>query len=276
MCDEEITYTTVKFHKSSDLQNRERADDTQGPSETGHRECPVPWHLIAIPLGVLCSILLVIVAVLVTHIFQYSQEKHELQKILNNSHQENSTMQNESYLIEEMLKNKSIDYNALKHDLDILNRTLNRCYQETKFVLDSKQQRGKQVEGHWFCYGIKCYYFIIDNKRWNECEQKCRSCSLSLLRIDDDDELKFLQLQIKPKSYWIGLLYKTTTRKWQWSDGGPSKLNLMTVKSLKEIGGCAYLRFTGIHHDDCGRTHPCICEKRMDKFPHSVCSKKEK
>ncbi|XP_037059966.1 killer cell lectin-like receptor 2 isoform X3 [Peromyscus leucopus] len=232
MCDEEITYTTVKFHKSSDLQNRERADDTQGPSETGHRECPVPWHLIAIPLGVLCSILLVIVAVLVTHIFQYSQEKHELQKILNNSHQENSTMQNESYLIEEMLKNKSIDYNALKHDLDILNRTLNRCYQETKFVLDSKQQRGKQVEGHWFCYGIKCYYFIIDNKRWNECEQKCRSCSLSLLRIDDDDELKFLQLQIKPKSYWIGLLYKTTTRKWQWSDGGPSKL----TPSAKQTG----------------------------------------
>lgn len=34
---------------------------------------------------------------------------------------------------------------------------------------------------------------------------------------------KFLQLQINPKSHWIGLSYDTR-RKWQWIDDGPSKL----------------------------------------------------
>lgn len=273
MSDEEITYTTVKFHKSSDLQNRERADETQGPREAGHRECPVPWHLIAIPLGVLCSILLVTVAVLVTHIFQYSQEKHELQKTLNNTHHENSAMKNDRYLMEEMLKNKSIDYNALKHDLDTLNRTLNRCYQETKFVLDSKQQRGKRVEGHWFCCGIKCYYFIMDKKHWKGCAQTCRDCSLSLLKIDDDDELKFLQLQIKPNTYWIGLSYDTGTKKWQWSDNGPSKLDLNTAKFNHNTGRCSFLSRARLDNDNCDQLYPCICEKRLDNITDSCRSK---
>ncbi|XP_059113126.1 killer cell lectin-like receptor 2 [Peromyscus eremicus] len=104
MGDEEITYTTVRFPKSSDLQNQRRADDQQGPREPGHRESSVPWHFIAIPLGILCSILLVTVAVLVAYIFQYSQENHELQKNLNNADQRNTTMQNNSCLNETLRK----------------------------------------------------------------------------------------------------------------------------------------------------------------------------
>ncbi|XP_052577553.1 killer cell lectin-like receptor 2 [Peromyscus californicus insignis] len=175
-------------------------------------------------LGILCLLLMMAISIWLIYIFQYSQEIYKLQRTLNIPHQENSTMQNDRYLIEEMLKNKSIDYVALKMYLDTLKRTLNRCYQETKFVVDSKQHRGERVEGHWFCCGVKCYYFIMDNKRWSECKHTCRDCSLSLLTIDDDDELNFLQLQIKPNSYWIGLSYDPKTRKWQWIDDGPSKL----------------------------------------------------
>ncbi|OBS66156.1 hypothetical protein A6R68_05302, partial [Neotoma lepida] len=42
MSDEEITYTTVRFNKSSELQNRGRADETQGPREAGHRDSQQP------------------------------------------------------------------------------------------------------------------------------------------------------------------------------------------------------------------------------------------
>uniref|UniRef100_A0A8C8VV57 Killer cell lectin-like receptor 2 n=1 Tax=Peromyscus maniculatus bairdii TaxID=230844 RepID=A0A8C8VV57_PERMB len=273
MSDEEVTYTTVRFHKSSGLQNGGRSDETQGPREAGHGKCLVPWHLIAIPLGVLCSILLVTVAVLVTHIFQYSQEKHELQKTLNNLHQEYSTTQNESYLREEMLRNKSKQYDALKDHLDSLNRKENRCHEENNLVPDCLQRTGKRVEGHWFCCGIKCYYFIMDNIHWNECEQTCRDCSLSLLKIDDDDELKFLQLQIKPNTYWIGLSYDTRTKKWQWSDGGPSKLDLNTAKFDHKTGRCAFLSRARLDNDICDQFYPCICEKRLDNFADSYRSK---
>ncbi|XP_059113124.1 killer cell lectin-like receptor 2 [Peromyscus eremicus] len=224
MGDEEITYTTVRFHKSSDLQNRGRADETQGPREAGHRESSVPWHFIVIPLGILCSILLVIVAVLVTYIFQYSQENHELQKNLNNPNQRNITMQNNNCL-NETLRNKSTgcdDFN--QKEPDTLNRKQNRCCGKTKVVFDCVQHTGKPVEGHLFCCGIKCYYFIMDNKPWSGCKHTCQDCSLSLLKIDDDDERKFLQSQVTENRHWIGLKYNGSKKEWQWTGDGPSKV----------------------------------------------------
>ncbi|XP_059113122.1 uncharacterized protein LOC131906523 [Peromyscus eremicus] len=274
MSEEKVTYTTVRFHKSSVLQNGGRSDETQGSREAGHRKCSVPWHLIAIPLGILCSTLLVIGAVLVKHVFQYSQEKHELQKTLNNLHQEYITMQNESYLREEMLRNKSKEYDALKDHLNSLNRKENRRHGETNLVPDCIQITGTNVEGHWFCYGVKCY-FIMDNKHWSGCSQTCQGCSLSLLKIDDYSELTFLISRLTKNSYWIGLKYDKRSQKWQCIGDGPSKVNLTTMKSLKESGVCAFLSFGGILRDDCGRTHPCFCEKRIDKFSDSVCSIKE-
>ncbi|OBS73728.1 hypothetical protein A6R68_15735, partial [Neotoma lepida] len=183
MSDEEITYAAVRFHKSSsELQNGGKPDEAQGPREAGHRECSVLWHLVAILLGILCSILLVAIAVL------YSQEKHELQRALNNLQQEHSTMQNESYLREEMWRNKSTECDVCKDHLESLNRKQNRCYRETEVVLDCEQRTGKHVEGHWFCCGIKCYYFITGEKSWNGCKQTCQNCNLSLLLIEDNDE----------------------------------------------------------------------------------------
>ncbi|XP_076424188.1 T-cell surface glycoprotein YE1/48-like isoform X1 [Peromyscus maniculatus bairdii] len=264
MSNQEVIYLNSRgFESSSESQNPIKPNETQGSREVGHK----------VGLGILCLLLMMAISIWLIYIFQYSQEIYKLQRALNNPHQENSTMQNDNYLMEEMLKNKSIDYDALKHDLDTLNRTLNRCYQETKFVLDSKQHRGKRVEGHWFCCGIKCYYFIMDNIHWNECEQTCRDCSLSLLKIDDDDELKFLQLQIKPNTYWIGLSYDTRTKKWQWSDGGPSKLDLNTAKFDHKTGRCAFLSRARLDNDICDQFYPCICEKRLDNFADSYRSK---
>ncbi|XP_036037864.1 killer cell lectin-like receptor 2 [Onychomys torridus] len=270
---DEITYTTVRFQKtSSELQNRGRADETQGPREADHREWSVPWHLIAIPLGILCSILLVTVAMLVKHIFQYNQEKHELQKALNNLHQEYSTMQNASYLMEEMWKTKSVECDACKDHLVSLNRKQN-YYGEINVVLDCKQLTGKRVEGHWFCAGIKCYYFITDEKHWSGCEQTCQNCSLSFLNIEDNDELKFLQLQIKPGSYWIGLSYNKEKSKWQWIGDSPSKLDLNTMKLNHNTGRCAFLSRARLENESCDKTYTCICEKRLDKFPDSFFSR---
>uniref|UniRef100_A0A8C9CTP7 C-type lectin domain-containing protein n=1 Tax=Peromyscus maniculatus bairdii TaxID=230844 RepID=A0A8C9CTP7_PERMB len=250
MSDEEVTYTTVRFHKSSGLQNGGRSDETQGPREAGHRSKLVMCWLS-------------------TWAFSCSQEKHELQKTLHNLHQEYSTMQNESYLREEMLRNKSKEYDALKDHLDSLNRKENRRYEETNDNLDSTN-----VEGHWFCYGIKCY-FIMDNKHWSGCNQTCQGCSLSLLKIDDYNELKFLKSRLTKNSYWIGLKYHEKSQEWQWIGDGSSKLILTTMKSIKESGICAFLSFGGIRHDDCGIKHPCVCERRMDKFPESVCNIKK-
>ncbi|XP_036037861.1 T-cell surface glycoprotein YE1/48-like [Onychomys torridus] len=264
MSNQEVTYSNSRvFESSSESQNPIKLEETQGPREVGHK----------VGLGILCLLLMMAISVWLIYIFQYSQERNELQRTLNNLHLEYSTMQNDSYLKEEMLKSMSIDYDALKKDLDALKRTVNRCYQETEFVLDCKQHRGKGVEGHRSCCGIKCYYVIMEKKHWSGCAQTCWDCSLSLLTIDDHDELKFLQLQIKPNNYWTGLSYNRRRSKWQWIDNSTSKLDLNTVKFDHNTGRCAFLSRTRLDNDNCDQFYSCICEKRLDKFPGSYCSK---
>ncbi|XP_057643031.1 killer cell lectin-like receptor 2 [Chionomys nivalis] len=242
MSDEEITYSTVRFGKSSELQTRGKHDETQAPRQTVHR------------------------------VSRDSGNKYELHKNLNNLTQQYHTLQKSNSLMKEMLKNKSREFDDPKRQKE--RDSCNRCYGETK-VLDCIQFTGKNVEGHWFCCGIKCY-FTVDNKHWSGCIQTCQYYSLKLLKIDDDDELKFLQFKVNSNYYWIGLSYDTRKSKWQWIDNGPSNLDLTTVKSLQERIGYAFLSYQGINTDDCGRNHACICERRMDKFPHPVCSMKEK
>ncbi|XP_052031035.1 killer cell lectin-like receptor 5 isoform X3 [Apodemus sylvaticus] len=201
MIEQEITYSTVRVHKPSGLQNQVRhEEETQDPREAGHRECSVPRHLIVIAFGILCAFLLVTVAVLVKNSFQYSQEKHELQETVTNLHHNCSTMQNDVNLKEELLKNKTIECSEGNNLLESLNREQSRWYSETKTDLDSSQHTGRGVERHWFCYGIKCYYFIMDRKTWSGCKQICVNYKLSLLKIDDEDEL---ESQFQAWRMWI-------------------------------------------------------------------------
>ncbi|XP_052031032.1 killer cell lectin-like receptor 5 isoform X1 [Apodemus sylvaticus] len=263
MIEQEITYSTVRVHKPSGLQNQVRhEEETQDPREAGHRECSVPRHLIVIAFGILCAFLLVTVAVLVKNSFQYSQEKHELQETVTNLHHNCSTMQNDVNLKEELLKNKTIECSEGNNLLESLNREQSRWYSETKTDLDSSQHTGRGVERHWFCYGIKCYYFIMDRKTWSGCKQICVNYKLSLLKIDDEDELRFLQLQVFRNSYWIGLSYDNKKKDWAWIDNGQYKL-----KVNFKPGGCGFLSKARLENTKCENSYPCICGKRLDKFP---------
>ncbi|GAB1291347.1 Killer cell lectin-like receptor H1 [Apodemus speciosus] len=118
----------------------------------------------------------------------YSQENHELQKTLNH-HDNCSTMHCDIALKKEILRNKCIGCSPCNDLLESFNREQNRWYSEIKTVLYSSQHTISEVEIYWFCYGIKCYYVIKDRKSWNECKQTCQNSSLSLLKIDDEDEL---------------------------------------------------------------------------------------
>ncbi|KAM7335577.1 hypothetical protein ACRRTK_006054 [Alexandromys fortis] len=273
MSDEEITYATVRFGKSSELQTRGRHDETQGLRGTVHRECVVPRYLIAISLGILCS-LLVAVTVLVAYVSQNSGNKHELQQTLNSLTQQYHTLQSNNSLMKEMLRNKSREFGDLKcqKELDSCNRELNRCCRESK-VLDCIHLTGKYVDGYWLCSGIKCY-FMMDNKHWSGCKQTCRDCSLSLLKIDDDDELKFLQVKLNPNTYWIGLSYDARKNKWQWIGEEPSNLDSKRANLSYQTGRCAFLSRTRLDNTKCEIRYPCICEMRMDKLPNLPSSKK--
>ena len=70
-------------------------------------------------------------------VFQYGQQKHELQEFLKH-HNNCSIMQSDINLKDEQLKNKSLECNLLES----LNRDQNRLYNKTRTVSDSLQHTG--------------------------------------------------------------------------------------------------------------------------------------
>lgn len=243
------------------MQNERKPDEAKGSREAGHRKSSVPWTLIAILLGIFCSILVVTIAVLVTRIFQHRQEKQEQKKILNDLNQKYDSLKNDSSLKEKMLRNMSLEYDALKGHLDSINK---ECHAKTKILLACPEFSVKNVEGHWFCHGITCY-FILDEKHWVECKQTCKDCGFSILNIEDNDELAFLKSRLHLKKHWIGLKYDAKKWEWQWVGNSPCKLDLTVIKLGRATGGCAFLSSTGIQDYDCNKRHGCICEKRVIK-----------
>ncbi|XP_063094277.1 killer cell lectin-like receptor 4 isoform X4 [Cavia porcellus] len=137
---------------------------------------------------------------------------------------------------------------------------------------------GKTCEVYLTCYGVKCYYFIIDNKTWEKCKQTCQNQGLSLLKIDDKDELVFLVSQIYPKKYWIGLFFDTREKRWKWMDAGRSSgINVTIMNKPPTDGKCAFLTSARISDMPCDNAYSCVCEKRMDAtFPASMCRKEER
>nr|NP_444380.1 killer cell lectin-like receptor subfamily A, member 20 [Mus musculus]AAF97606.1 lectin-related NK cell receptor LY49T [Mus musculus] len=263
MSEQEVTYSTMRFHKSSRLQKLVRTEEPQMPREACYRKYSVPWKLIVIACGILCFLLLVTVVLLAIKI----NKKHELQETLN-CNDNCSTTQSDINLMDELLRNKSIECRPGNDLLESLNKEQSRWYSETKTLLDSSQHTGRGFEIYWFCYGIKCYYLIMDRKPWNGCKQSCQNSGLSLLKIDDEDELKFLQLVVPSDSCWIGLSYDNKKKDWAWIDNGPSKLALNTTKYNIRDGGCMLLSKTRLDNDNCDKSFFCICGKRLDKFPH--------
>ncbi|XP_036021780.1 killer cell lectin-like receptor 2 isoform X4 [Mus musculus] len=209
-------------------------------------------------------------------------------------------MKNDSSLMEEMLRNKSSECKALNDSLHYLNREQNRCLRKTKIVLDCSQNKGKQVEGYWFCCGMKCYYFIMDDKKLKGCKQICQAYNLTLLKTNDEDELKFLKSQLQRNTYWIALTHHESKEESQQIGDRPSKpaqeeqsfiedlslCHLIPVdffpwfifsdtdchvsaarNSVPNREKCAYLNSFSTEEDDRARNHGCICEKRLNKFP---------
>ncbi|XP_049988587.1 killer cell lectin-like receptor 2 [Alexandromys fortis] len=203
MKNQHVIYSNSRvFESSSESQSPASQDETHGSREVCHK----------VALGFLCLLLMTAIALWLTYIFQCSQEKYDR----NNLYQiirQNITSLNKT------LTNESPEYEDCKYE-----KEQKRCCGKTNAVLDYGKYTGKCTEAHLFCCGIKCYYFIMDNKHWNDCKQTCQDCSLSLLKIDDDEELKFLMYHLTTNTFWIGLSYQISKSKWQWIDNGTSKL----------------------------------------------------
>uniref|UniRef100_A0A5F5PWB3 C-type lectin domain-containing protein n=1 Tax=Equus caballus TaxID=9796 RepID=A0A5F5PWB3_HORSE len=272
MSNQEVTDSSFRFLQApSESQNRSRPGGTERPGKTDDKEFSVPWHLFVVTVGILCLLLLVTVRVSGTMIFQCIQEKQQEESRQNFS-QKYNIMQKENYLKEQLLTNKTLEYGILKNqtlqqkkEIASLFKEKMRCHRKQGILSKSLQNTGKLYDNRWSCCGVNCYYFTTENKDWRGCKQTCESYNLSLLKIDDEEELAFVQPQTYRDSYWIGLSYNATESKWKWIDNGTfSGTNLKIISLPSGIKGCAFLTATKITAIDCDNEYKCICEKRID------------
>ncbi|XP_069905475.1 killer cell lectin-like receptor 2 [Oryctolagus cuniculus] len=267
MSDQEVTYSTLRFpQSSSESQNRLRPDGTRRSGKTVDKEFSVPRHLIAVTLGVLCLLLSVAVAVLVTKILQLIQEKHQQQEILGNLTQMYHVVQNDDYLNKQLLANKSLEYDTLKNKTLLMENALkslflkwNGCNAKKDTFPKSVHNPGKVHEDYWSCYGVNCYYFVLQNKSWTGCKQTCQSYSSSLLKIDNEHELTFIRFQIHENSYWIGLPFNEVENKRKGLDDGTSSgMNFRWISLPSMKRKCGLLTSTRVEDEHCSKTHSCI------------------
>ncbi|XP_070309726.1 killer cell lectin-like receptor 2 isoform X2 [Odocoileus virginianus] len=230
MSDQEVTYSTLRFLQSpSESQNRLRPGGTQRLDKTEEKESSVPWHGIAVTLGILCLLLLMTITVLGIKIFQYIQEKHQQEEILRNLSQKYDVLRSDNYLKKQLLTEKTSECDRLNETVRQIKRsdllvTEKECNQEKKSS-ESLPNTGKLKEVSWWCWGVNCYYFTAETNTWMGCKQICQSHNSCLLKIDDAEELNLLQPQACQNSYWIGLSFNQMENRWKWIDNGiPSGL----------------------------------------------------
>ncbi|KAM9684396.1 killer cell lectin-like receptor 5 isoform 2-T2 [Dama dama] len=117
---------------------------------------------------------------------------------------------------------------------------------------------GKKCKSKWSCCGQKCYYFSDELKNFEESKKICKEMDSTLLKIEDKEELNFIQSQLS-YFYWIGLSRKGTRNQWTWEDKSISFLKFDWKESNE--GNCAYIKATKMSASDCSRFMHFICEK---------------
>uniref|UniRef100_G1P0C6 C-type lectin domain-containing protein n=1 Tax=Myotis lucifugus TaxID=59463 RepID=G1P0C6_MYOLU len=254
MSDQEIIYSTPAFLQNpSELQNTLRPGGTQRPGKIDGKEFSGPSRLIAVALGILCLLLIMTIIVLGTMFFQYNREKHQQDEILQNLKQKYHIMHKQHLAnttpASDILENKTVQWEKKPVSPLIEKKT---CM---------KKLFSKLNEELWSCCGVNCYLFTTENKNWKECKQTCQNKGLSLVKIDDEDELAFLRSQISKTNYWIGLSFNEEESKWEWIDKGTPWNVKRSIMQTFGRGECAFLTSTRIENIDCSKTYYCICVK---------------
>lgn len=122
----------------------------------------------------------------------------------------------------------------------------------------------------WLKHRKSCYLFTDTQESWYVSKRKCSQWNSSLLKIDNADELEFIDERVdlqKTKSFWIGLSRKDKEAPWQWEDGSGISPELIDVKSTpapqNASNNCVWIHQSVFYDQLCSHISYFICEKRL-------------
>ncbi|XP_043355763.1 C-type lectin domain family 1 member B-like [Dermochelys coriacea] len=168
------------------------------------------------------------------------------------------------------------------HVLEATRRKMAMLQGQTQKIKDSvkKQAGGKGSRcdsclDTWVQRGDTCYLFSNMSAKWPECVEHCKKQGAKLVKMDSQGEMAFLKRETRKLfrvefryrrhySYWIGLTYIASLKKWVWLDGSPFTLDLSSVgaQAVYEANDTCVFFIQGMSHaKDCIIKHYCLCKK---------------
>ncbi|KYO35884.1 hypothetical protein Y1Q_0017359 [Alligator mississippiensis] len=192
MSNEEVTYTAVRFHSSSQerrSQRSQKSEKSQRPQNNESKDSPAPssaWKFIGGILGILCLMLL---GTAVVFVFLFFQECKPCESQRNCIHQERST----------------------------LHQGITQ-YQKVYTTPTPRGDKTSSCPEKWHPHGHFCYLFTNDWKSWQESKDYCTYLDSKLLDIKNKEELEFSKSQLHVP-HWIGLSQQEGSEPWLWEDG---------------------------------------------------------
>uniref|UniRef100_A0A671F1H0 Natural killer cells antigen CD94 n=1 Tax=Rhinolophus ferrumequinum TaxID=59479 RepID=A0A671F1H0_RHIFE len=114
----------------------------------------------------------------------------------------------------------------------------------------------------WIGYRCNCYFISNGKETWTESRDFCASQNSSLLHLQNEDELSFMNHSIN--FYWIGLSYNEEQGVWQWEDGSALSPDLFSLSQTVNIQNCITYRASGSTLDKaCESKSRYICKKKL-------------
>ncbi|XP_053896684.1 C-type lectin domain family 9 member A-like [Malaclemys terrapin pileata] len=239
--EQEITYSDLKFHTPSKQQRQQR------PTSVESKESPSPsspW-LITVILGLLCLALLVTAGVLGA---KFLQASHQVRRLNEELIQKQAILKNFTQL-QKTLKNCTQQRDDLQANITELSNAVNR-----------EGDKCSSCPEGWIQHRRKCYHFTHERSSWEKSREYCSSHSSRLLRIENKEELDFINRLVC--FHWIGLFRTGAATSWMWEDGTAYSTELFQVKRKEPGASCALLKAGEATSYNCTEQYRCICEKK--------------
>ncbi|XP_029415718.1 killer cell lectin-like receptor subfamily B member 1B allele B, partial [Nannospalax galili] len=122
-----------------------------------------------------------------------------------------------------------------------------------------------QCPRDWHSHQDKCLSFSQASGPWNEGLADCSAKEATLLVVQDQEELTFIQDLGRRRGhlFWIGLSYKLPEKKWRWINSSILHSDILQIAGEAKENSCAVISQTKSVSETCSSDNYWICEKKL-------------